>query len=74
MTDQKWVEITIPKNHNAHKQDFHYPQRTQWVRAVVIGANDGLASIASLVMGVRAVQKDVKAMTLTWLCLSISTI
>ncbi|KAG5569896.1 hypothetical protein H5410_059662 [Solanum commersonii] len=69
MTDQNRVQITIPKNHNAHKQapkqDFDYPQRTQWVRAVVIVANDGLVSIAFFVMGVRDVQKDMKAMTLT---------
>lgn len=42
-----------------------YSQRAQWLRAAVLGANDGLVSIASLMMGVGAVKKDVKAMILT---------
>ncbi|XP_004230629.1 vacuolar iron transporter homolog 4 [Solanum lycopersicum] len=68
MAAQNQVQITIPKDHNGQKQtpgdDFDYSQRAQWVRAAVLGANDGLVSIASLMMGVGAVQKDVKAMIL----------
>lgn len=30
----------------------HYSQRAQWLRAGVLGANDGLVSVASLMMGV----------------------
>ncbi|CAL9057831.1 unnamed protein product, partial [Musa banksii] len=39
-----------------------YSQRAQWLRAAVLGANDGLVSTASLMMGVGAVKGDAKAM------------
>ncbi|CAL9177396.1 unnamed protein product, partial [Musa hybrid cultivar] len=39
-----------------------YTQRAQWLRAAVLGANDGLVSTASLMMGVGAVKGDAKAM------------
>ncbi|KAL1561154.1 vacuolar iron transporter 4-like [Salvia divinorum] len=46
-------------------QEFDYSKRSQWLRAAVLGANDGLVSTASLMMGVGAVKQDVKAMILT---------
>ncbi|CAI9103952.1 OLC1v1002549C1 [Oldenlandia corymbosa var. corymbosa] len=42
-----------------------YSKRAQWLRAAVLGANDGLLSTASLMMGVGSVRTDVKTMTLT---------
>ncbi|KAH7866234.1 hypothetical protein Vadar_017481 [Vaccinium darrowii] len=42
-----------------------YSPRAQWLRAAVLGANDGLLSTASLMVGVGAVRKDVKTMILT---------
>lgn len=45
--------------------EFDYSQRAQWLRAAVLGANDGLVSVASLMMGVGAVKQDAKAMFLT---------
>lgn len=42
-----------------------YSSRAQWLRAAVLGANDGLLSTASLMVGVGAVRKDVKTMILT---------
>lgn len=48
-------------SHSAHD----YTQRAQWLRAAVLGANDGLLSTASLMMGVGAVKKDVRTMILT---------
>lgn len=42
-----------------------YSKRAQWLRAAVLGANDGLLSTASLMMGVGAVRTDVKTMILT---------
>ncbi|XP_071721975.1 vacuolar iron transporter homolog 4-like [Rutidosis leptorrhynchoides] len=42
-----------------------YSKRSQWLRAAVLGANDGLVSTASLMMGVGAVKQDIKAMILT---------
>ncbi|CAK7338190.1 unnamed protein product [Dovyalis caffra] len=46
-------------------EDFDYSKRAQWLRAAVLGANDGLVSIASLMVGVGAVKQEVKAMILT---------
>ncbi|XVE49595.1 hypothetical protein DITRI_Ditri01bG0094600 [Diplodiscus trichospermus] len=42
--------------------EFDYSQRGQWLRAAVLGANDGLVSVASLMMGVGSVKQDIKAM------------
>ncbi|KAI3736647.1 hypothetical protein L2E82_26581 [Cichorium intybus] len=65
---------TIPVNGMVHHQTtlelepkdfFDYSKRSQWLRAAVLGANDGLVSTASLMMGVGAVKQDIKAMILT---------
>lgn len=65
-------QITIPNNAACNdnletvvEEDFDYSRRAQWLRAAVLGANDGLVSIASLMMGVGAVKDDAKAMILT---------
>ncbi len=41
-----------------HKPHFeiHYAERIGWLRAAVLGANDGIVSTASLVVGVAAAQ------------------
>ncbi|CAI9103955.1 OLC1v1002552C1 [Oldenlandia corymbosa var. corymbosa] len=52
-------------NKAQEEEDFDYSQRSQWLRAAVLGANDGLVSIASLMMGIGAVKTDAKAMILT---------
>ncbi|KAL0334454.1 UNVERIFIED_CONTAM: Vacuolar iron transporter1 [Sesamum angustifolium] len=67
--------ITIPKDSADQNkcnlsvvpevEEFDYSKRAQWLRAAVLGANDGLVSIASLMMGVGAVKDDVKVMILT---------
>ncbi|KAI4299045.1 hypothetical protein L6164_032541 [Bauhinia variegata] len=44
---------------------FDYAKRAQWLRAAVLGANDGLLSTASLMVGVGAFRKDAKTMILT---------
>ncbi|XP_071716484.1 vacuolar iron transporter homolog 4-like [Rutidosis leptorrhynchoides] len=46
-------------------EEFDYSQRGQWLRAAVLGATDGLVSVASLMMGIGAVKHDVRAMILT---------
>ncbi|KAI4389423.1 hypothetical protein MLD38_001651 [Melastoma candidum] len=46
------------------RDEFDYSKRSQWLRAAVLGANDGLVSTASLMMGMGAVKQDVKAMIL----------
>ncbi|EFJ06474.1 hypothetical protein SELMODRAFT_48764, partial [Selaginella moellendorffii] len=42
-----------------------YSQRSPWLRAMVLGANDGLISVASIMVGVSAVKYDVKASLLS---------
>lgn len=37
-------------------QEHHRTHRTQWLRAAVLGANDGVVSTASLLLGVAAAQ------------------
>ena len=68
------VEIPIHANDNImdskHCQrieegdNVDYFQRAQWLRAAVLGANDGLVSVASLMMGVGSVKEDIKPMLL----------
>ncbi|MEZ5234692.1 MAG: VIT1/CCC1 transporter family protein [Acidimicrobiia bacterium] len=40
--------------HQSHLSETHRSQRSGWLRAAVLGANDGLLSTASLVLGVAA--------------------
>ncbi|KAH7296896.1 hypothetical protein KP509_26G043900 [Ceratopteris richardii] len=48
--------------------DVDYVHRGQWLRAAILGANDGLVSTASLMMGVGAVKDDdAKAMVVSGL-------
>nr|GEX72750.1 vacuolar iron transporter homolog 4-like [Tanacetum cinerariifolium] len=47
------------------KEDFDYSQKGQWLRAAVLGANDGLVLVASLMMAIGAVKQDAKARILT---------
>lgn len=46
------------------KEEVDYMQRAQWLRAALLGANDGLVTVASLMMGVGSIKEDVKAMLL----------
>jgi len=36
--------------------ELHYAERIGWLRAAVLGANDGIVSTASLVVGVAAAE------------------
>ncbi len=38
----------------AHPGDPHYVTRSGWLRAAVLGANDGVVSVSSLIVGVAA--------------------
>ncbi|MBA0630974.1 hypothetical protein Godav_003014 [Gossypium davidsonii] len=62
------VEIPVHIIHTEENQiqepavdELDYSQRGQWLRAAVLGANDGLVSVAALMMGVSSVKEDVKA-------------
>lgn len=43
---------------SAHPDDPHYVRRSGWLRAAVLGANDGIISVASLIIGVAAATPD----------------
>lgn len=43
---------------SAHPDDPHYVERGGWLRAAVLGGNDGIISVASLVIGVAAATPD----------------
>lgn len=67
------VEIPIPvhpigvepkPNQEIEERNIDYSQRANWLRAAVLGANDGLVSVASLMMGVGAVKEHITAMLL----------
>ena len=38
----------------AHHPERHFSERIGWLRAAVLGANDGIVSTASLLVGVAA--------------------
>ncbi|KAG7632500.1 Ccc1 family [Arabidopsis suecica] len=61
-------ETNSPRNQKnrprAEKEEVDYMQRAQWLRAALLGANDGLVTVASLMMGVGSIKEDVKAMLL----------
>lgn len=46
---------------SAHPDDPHYVHRTGWLRAAVLGANDGIVSVSSLILGVAAATPDAGA-------------
>ncbi|KAK4280254.1 hypothetical protein QN277_011897 [Acacia crassicarpa] len=50
---------------NVIQDQLDYSKRAQWLRAAVLGANDGLVSTASLMMGVGAVRQEIKTMILS---------
>jgi VIT1/CCC1 family predicted Fe2+/Mn2+ transporter len=45
---------TVHREMGMGKTEFHKSDRAGWLRAAVLGANDGLLSVASLMMGVGA--------------------
>ncbi len=44
---------------SAHADDPHYLNRLGWLRAGVLGANDGIVSVGALIMGVAAAEPAV---------------
>jgi VIT1/CCC1 family predicted Fe2+/Mn2+ transporter len=45
--------------------EHHHSDRIGWLRAAVLGANDGIVSTASLVLGVAAAGADHRTVLLT---------
>ncbi|MFV0410159.1 MAG: VIT family protein [Paracoccus sp. (in: a-proteobacteria)] len=52
---------------SAHPDDPHYVSRSGWLRAAVLGANDGIVSTASLLVGIAASGADQRTVLLTGL-------
>lgn len=50
MTSGANTELPYQSTH----QELHYVNRSGWLRAAVLGANDGIVSVSSLVVGVAA--------------------
>ncbi len=48
-----------------HHREWHRTQHIGWLRAAVLGANDGIVSTASLVMGIAAARADHRQILLT---------
>ena len=44
---------------SAHPDDPHYITRSGWPRAAVLGANDGIVSVSSLIVGIAAATLNV---------------
>ncbi|KAG1362222.1 vacuolar iron transporter [Cocos nucifera] len=65
------TQITIPSQlqdpESTQPVPVDYAARAQWLRAAVLGANDGLVSVASLMIGVGAVNQTAKAMLVSGL-------
>ncbi|KAL5566133.1 hypothetical protein UlMin_029297 [Ulmus minor] len=71
MASTNHVEVPVCANdteanqcRESEENPFNYSQRGQVLRAAVLGANDGLVSVASLMMGIGSIKEDVKAMLL----------
>ncbi|XP_031401105.1 vacuolar iron transporter homolog 4-like [Punica granatum] len=54
----------IDKQQNTRSEAL---QRAQWLRAAILGANDGLLSTTSLMLGVGAAREDRQSMVLSGL-------
>lgn len=50
--------MSIHTHPHAHPDDPHYVTRTGWLRAAVLGANDGIVSISATIVGVASAGAD----------------
>ncbi len=55
----------MPAERHHHHHEVHRSQNSGWLRAAVLGANDGLISTSSLVLGVAAAQAAPATILLT---------
>lgn len=60
----KETVIVVPATEDGREPSYvvdkehHFSHRSPWLRAALLGANDGLVSVASLMLGVSAVRSD----------------
>ncbi|MCF8998916.1 VIT1/CCC1 transporter family protein [Acinetobacter nectaris] len=50
---------------HSHHEENHYTERSGWLRAAVLGANDGIISVTSLVVGISASGAAVNTLLIT---------
>ncbi|MBF7691140.1 VIT1/CCC1 transporter family protein [Acinetobacter pollinis] len=50
---------------HSHHEENHYTERSGWLRAAVLGANDGIISVTSLVVGISASGATVHTLLIT---------
>jgi len=60
------LEHALAHSH-AHCGHSHFSHRAPWLRAALLGAQDGVVSVASLMVGVSAVQGDRSSMVVSGL-------
>lgn len=48
-------------NYQSAHEELHYINRSGWLRAAVLGANDGIVSVSSLIVGVAAAETNASA-------------
>ena len=53
-----WMQHRYTNNHGVTQEGGHRTERSGWLRAAVLGANDGILSTASLLLGVAASHAD----------------
>ncbi len=63
---QPTAELAFSRNPD-HQEEEHYSHRANWLRAAVLGANDGLVSVASIMLGVGAASQDQHTLLLSGL-------
>lgn len=54
----------MAKGPAAHPEMRHYVNRSGWLRAAVLGANDGIVSVSALIVGVAAAEPDTRTIFL----------
>ncbi|CAK8578066.1 unnamed protein product [Lathyrus sativus] len=59
------IPVHATKESNENESNINYFQRAQWLRAAMLGANDGLITVASMMIGIGAVKEDITVMILT---------
>lgn len=60
-------DMTEPQNSqpNPHPKEMHKSQRGNWLRAAVLGVNDGIVSTSSIMLGLTAANADYKIILTT---------
>jgi VIT1/CCC1 family predicted Fe2+/Mn2+ transporter len=56
--DEPRPKADLPASVDHHVAEMHRSQRIGWLRAAVLGANDGIVSVASLLIGVAAATRS----------------